>query len=175
MELGLEIKRELTEEDLAALQAPPASPAQIRLKKLRDTHHALARAIASGMSESEAAAVTGYSLVRVSILKHDPAFQELIAQKRKAVDDAYASFHGRMASFATDIIDELRERFEDDPEAMSVKTLHELLETFADRTGHGPRSTQVNVNVSLASRLESARERAGLTSRPKDLELEVIK
>jgi hypothetical protein len=48
VELGLDVVREITAADLVS-EARPKAPAENRLKKIRDTHHALARALAGGM------------------------------------------------------------------------------------------------------------------------------
>lgn len=161
--------RELTAEDRELSLNPPASPAQQRLKKIRDTHHALARALASGMGNAEASACTGYSIVRISILLADPAFQDLIAHYQEIVETAYADLYSRMGALSVDIIDELRERFEDGEEdskgemkPLSTTQLHAMLISFADRTGFGPKTTQVNVNVDLAGRLDAARRRSSI-------------
>lgn len=154
-----EFVRNLTLEDLK-LDAPPALPAAQRLAKIRDVHHALARCIASGMTNNEAAAVTGYSHVRISILNSDPAFKELVSSYRKDINDKWADLGAKMTSFQSDLIDELRERFETEPEKFSNNFIHETIKTFADRTGFGPKTTQVNVNIDLAERLKRARELA---------------
>jgi hypothetical protein len=49
---------------------------------------------------------------------------------------------------------------------MSNAFLQGLLRDFNDRTGYGVKTTQVNVNVEIATRLEAARRRAGLIEGP---------
>lgn len=154
--------RDLDEVDVALLaeekgaKAPP-------LKRLSERHHALARCLASGMAEGDAAVTCGYVSSRVSILKADPAFQELLAFYRQDVNVKYLDMHGVLAGLSLDATMELRERLEADIEAdekkISVGQLIELTKLGADRTGFGPQSSQVNVNVDLAGRLQAARER----------------
>lgn len=133
------------------------------LKRLSERHHALARCLSSGMSEGEAAVTCGYVLSRVSILKADPAFQELLSFYRQSVDSKYLDMHGVLAGLSLDAAMELRERLEIDMDAnekkISVGQLMELTKLGADRTGFGPQSSQLNVNVDLAGRLQAARER----------------
>lgn len=131
------------------------------LKRLSERHHALARNLASGMSPSEAAVICGYALSRVSILQDDPAFQELLAFYRQDVELAYRDLHTRLSGLALDAADELADRLEENPETISVGQLMEVVKLGADRTGFGPQSssTNLNVNVDLASRLQAARER----------------
>lgn len=154
------VERELDEADIELLAVSPAPPAP-ELKRLGERHHALARALASGLSEGEAGALVGYDPSRVSILKASPAFQELLALYRGAKDAQFAEFHGLLAGLATDAALELRSRLEESPEELSAGQLMEMLRIGADRTGYGPSSKQdVTVNVNLAERLEAARQRA---------------
>jgi hypothetical protein len=131
------------------------------IARIRDRHHALARALAAGMGEGQAAAFCGWSLSRVSILKNDPSFKELLAFYREQQDPLYADMAASLAGVSRDALEELRTRLEEAPEAISNGTLVEIAKMGADRTGHGPAtsSTQVNVNLNLAARLESARKR----------------
>src|SRR5687768_16258292 len=73
-----EVTRELTRSDLALLKTERGvQPSHIQ--RLSERHHALARCLASGLSVADACAITGYTPSRVSILKGDPSFEELIA------------------------------------------------------------------------------------------------
>ena len=154
------VSRELTEEDINELQEERGTQAA-PIKKIRDRHHALARNLASGMSQNEAAISCGLSPSRVSILKSDPAFKELLAFYRTDVDNTYRDLHEKLSGLASDAADELTERLEENPETLSTGQLMEVVKLGADRTGHGPQSsnTTVNVNVDMAARLEAARKR----------------
>lgn len=155
-----EVIRPLDRTDLALCGTEKGSKAS-PLKRISERHHALARNLASGMPEGEAAIVCGYDLSRVSILKADPTFQELIVFYRKDVQNAYRGLHDRLFGLAMDAADELAARLEETPDTVSVGQLLEITKMGADRTGFGPQSqtTNVNVNVDLASRLEAARKR----------------
>ena len=154
------VTRPLEAADLAALSEPRGTTAP-ELKRVTERHHALARALASGLSEGEAAALVGYSQSRVSILKDSPAFRELLELYRDQRDTQFAEFHALLAGLATDAALELRERLENDPEELSVGQLMDILRTGADRTGYGPTSKQeTTVRVDLSARLEAARQRA---------------
>lgn len=157
--------RELDSVDIALLQEEKGSKAP-PLKRLSERHHALARCLASGMEPGDAAITCGYVVSRVSILQADPAFQELLAFYRQSVEAKYLDMHGVLAGLSLDAAMELRERLETDMEAekkeISVGQLTELVKLGADRTGFGPQSSQVNVNVDLAGRLQAARERVAL-------------
>lgn len=156
--------RELGEDDLVLLgdergtKAPP-------LKRLAERHHALARTLAQGTDPGVAAIQCGYSASRVSILQADPAFKELIEFYRADVTEKYLDLHSVLAGLSIDAAMELRERLEADIEAddksISVGQLMELTKLGADRTGYGPQSssTNLNINVDMASKLEAARKR----------------
>ena len=60
------------------------------VQTLRDNHHRIARAVASGMSNADVAATCGIAINRVSILKSDPAFVELVAHYRAIITTEWA-------------------------------------------------------------------------------------
>ena len=156
---------DLTEEDIASLaesrgSKPPA------VKKLRDSHHALAKALANGLRDAEAAAVTGYQLATISILKSDPAFKELLSFYRSATVESAAIVADRFRSIALDVASAFHERV-NDPERekdISDADLIKAMGEFADRAGHGKVSRTVNQSqvevYNYADILKAARERA---------------
>lgn len=163
--------RELDEADLVLLgeeRGVKAAP----LKRLSERHHALARCLAQGMTSGDAAINCGYVASRVSVLQADPAFQELVHFYRQDVNSKYLDMHGILAGLSIDAAMELRERLEADAEVeekkLSVTALIELTKLGADRTGFGPQSSQLNVNVDLAGRLEAARKRVAQRQLPKE-------
>lgn len=140
-----------------------------KIAKLRDRHHALARALAAGMGEGEAAILCRYSGSRVSILKNDPAFMELVAFYRKATDEKFYDMAERMAGLGSDAIDELTDRLEENSEDFTTSQLVDIATRMADRTGHGVSTkTDVNVKVGISQRLADARERANKVRFPQD-------
>lgn len=167
--LSAEVTRPLGEADLALLaqnRGIEAAP----IKKITERHHALARALASGLSEAEAAAHVGYSLSRVSILKGSPAFRELLDLYRTSADAQFAEMHATLAGLSKDAALELRARLEDNPDSLSVGQLLQTIQMAADRTGFGPTSKQeTTVRFDLSDRLAAARERARLAQEPRDI------
>lgn len=139
--------RDLTKADLSS-EANVATPA---LKSIRESHHQLARLLASGLKQVEVSAITGFSQSRISILKADPAFEELISFYRGVEDAAFADTRGQLASLSLDAIQALRDRLHDQEEAFKNRELMDLAAFTLDRTGHGPTSTvnSRNVNVTL--------------------------
>lgn len=149
-ELRAEVVRELTAQDLLAMQQEAGIQAPA-LKSLRSYHHTLARTLAQGVKAQEAAMICGISVSRISILKGDPTFMELLTYYQQMEKEQYttarADMHNRLAGLGFDAVEILHERLIDDPDSFEPKTLLAILEATADRTGHG-KTTTVNSNVS---------------------------
>lgn len=156
--LTVSVVRELDRADLVLLATEKGSK-PCAIKRLTERHHALARNIASGMPPGEAGMLQGYSISRVSILQNDPAFKELLEFYREDAQRPYRDLHVRLSGLSMDAAEELSNRLEEEPEKITNNQLMELTKLGADRTGHGPSSTSLNVNVDLAGRLEAARKR----------------
>lgn len=156
--LSAEITRELSQSDIALL-ATERGIQPSALKRISDRHHSLARCLASGMSEAQACVVTGYTAGRISILKGDPAFEELISFYRDDKAGAVLDLQDRMTSLALDATAEIQDRLELNPDSFEIDSLTDIVKLTADRTGNGPKSTQVNVNVNLGDRMKAARQR----------------
>lgn len=159
--------REITPEDVEARAAAKGTLYKAPLKRLTHRHHALARCIAAGNSGSEAAMIVGYDAVTVSILLGNPAFMELVNFYARDINRVYAEMQANMAALGSDVVDELRDRLETAPEEFTNSQLTDLMAKTADRTGNGPQSTsvQVNIHANLADRLAEARRRAAAASK----------
>lgn len=158
-----EVVRELRDADLVLLgQQPVAARNGTALRRLRQSHHKVARLLADGLEPAEVALVSGYSLSRVYVLSTDPSFKELVSFYKENKDKEYEDFHARLAMLATDATQELHARLDEEPDKMSNEFLADLVKTLADRTGHAPvsKSVTTNVNVHLADRLARGRQRA---------------
>jgi hypothetical protein len=161
-----EVSRPLAVSDLAELsrergvQKPQALSA---VKRLSERHRNLARVLAAGKPDWEAAIITGYTPSRISILKNDPAMKHLISHYQEDRDLAYQTVYEKAAAVSADILDEIADRLENPTEDTEF-TNGQLLEAFkalADRSGNGPSSTvESNVNVSISDRLQAARKRS---------------
>lgn len=132
------------------------------VKSLRHSHHRLAQLLASGLVDIRAAALCNMTPNRVSVLKQDPAFRDLIAHYAKNAEEEYTDFHTAAAALGLDALGELQSRLDEEPEKFSISGLMELVKTTADRTGNGPmaKNLNVNLNADLGNRLERARKRA---------------
>lgn len=160
--------RALVRDDLALLTRPEmrgGAAADSRLTALRDPHHRLARFLAAGLPQAEAGSRAGYSYNRVSTLKKDPAFMELVAVYRDKVTQSFVdkadTYHEllftnmvkaeRMLSDTLDVMDE----DEDGPRAANIPKLIAISRDAADRTGYGKHQTQT-INGDFAAQLEAS-------------------
>lgn len=151
---------EVGESDLALLAGSRDTKPR-PIQKLRDRHHLLARCVAGGMSLTEASAITGYEPSRISVLKSDPAFKELVAGYQQTKELAFADFQDRAAAVALEALNLIHEELEDSPEEVSMGQKLEIVKTLADRTGNAPisRAVNVNANIDIGDRLNKANAR----------------
>jgi hypothetical protein len=159
MALDLEIYGAATE--LTEADAPPQTPSTT-LVRLRDSHHALARNLAHGMSVPDASLATGYSIPRIHILLRDPAFRELMAHYRDRTREAVLDMEQRFLGVAADAAQEIRERLETAPETVDNDTLLDIFKVMADRAGFAPvsRSVSKNYNFNIGERLDARKRRS---------------
>lgn len=124
-EVNFEILRELTQEDLdAPLALAPVKPKP--LTAIRASHHQLAQVLARGASDTEASLVTGYTPGYISILRTDPAFQELLAHYGKVTEAVFVDVAERMRVLGLGSLEELQRRLEEAPDDWSRRELMEL-------------------------------------------------
>ena len=159
----VEVVRELTEADLERLKVDRGVRAPA-LKRLTFMHHSIARLVAQGEAGYAIALATGYSESRISILKSDPAFQELVARYQQEVEaerhDAYAFTQAKLQAISVDALEVIHERALD--EETPTREVVEIAKMTLDRSGFGPasKSQNLNVNLDLAGQLAAGRQRA---------------
>lgn len=139
----------LTLKDLEA-QAPK-SPKVVA--KIRDSHHQLARLVAEGQKIVEISFVSGYSPGHINRLMADPAFQELVTHYQGVVEEKYLSVHERISALATDTIQEIRSRLDEEPDSFTIASLTEIAKVTLDRSGFGPQKTinQTTITAQVTS------------------------
>lgn len=166
--LSAEVVRELVQSDLALL-ATERGVKPSHIQSITDRHHALARCLSTGMTVFEACQVTGYTPSRVSVLRGDPAFEELVAHYRDIGAEATYDYQ-RKAAIARNVATDLAlDKMTDSPEELSFDQRLDAVKLFSAMTGQGPQAkTQatVNVNLSMGDRMKAARERAGQRNLP---------
>ncbi len=132
--LEAEAVRPLEQADLELASTVERNSQPPAIKRITDRHHALARLLAAGTPEGEAALILGYDNSRVSILKQSPAFQELLDLYRAEVDREFATTLDHMAGLSRDALLELRERIEEEPEKFSNRELLSVVNEMVDRS-----------------------------------------
>lgn len=146
---------------LLSSEDPPKS----NIKSIRDHHHRLAILVAQGKRTGEIAAETGMSLSRISILKGDPTFQQLVegyrAQCTKIELDAYAMVVAKRSHVEMLALQIMEDRLENLDEMVDMRTVLDIYADMADRNGHSKvlKSQRLNVNMDLADGLAEARQR----------------
>lgn len=118
-------------------EVPPAAPTA-GIAKIRDLHHRVAQMLAAGVRETEVAARTGMTPARISLLKNDPTFAELLGFYQTERREIYRDVLAQMKSLSSDALAELHDRLLDDPGSFGVKSLMDLAVLGLDRTGHAP-------------------------------------
>jgi hypothetical protein len=157
-----EIVRGLKPEDLQGLAIdrgvrPPA------LKRLTEMHHLIARLIAEGEAGHAIALATGYSQSRISILKSDPAFQELVAQYAADVDDVRREYFvdttAKLVAIRNDGLERIHENILDG--VLDPRDTLDAVKMALDRSGYGPasKSQTTNLNVNYADVMANSRAR----------------
>lgn len=131
------VVRELGDVDLPLILDPPAVLPNSggAVKTLRSPHHQLARLIAQGVKGPDIQMITGYTPSRISVLKGDPAFQELVSYYAGQTEEVFVDVHKRMAQVGVMAMEELQTRLEEEPEKIGVTTLMDII----DMT-HGPKA-----------------------------------
>ncbi len=133
--LAIAKTRDLDDGDLANILAPPPAGAQTpTVLELRHGHHTIARLLADGTKQVEISAITGYSQSRISILKGDPAFQELMAYYSTQKEAIYLDVHQRLGTLAITAVEELQQRLDEGPGKMTNREVKEIAEMALDRS-----------------------------------------
>ncbi len=157
--------RSMTKADIEMLRQPSA---RVRLKRISDSHHILARLIVSGLSLSEIARETGYSINRISYLRGSPAMVELIeryraedtTEWRKTRDGYYDYVHAASLKSWRKIVEKLDADDENEVTEIPIRDLMKIADSGADRVGYHRKSTKENINVNFAAQLEAAYRRS---------------
>ena len=156
--VGLDLELCGVVREVAAGEVVPKGSAPA-VSRLRDSHHALARLLARGLNETEAAHITGYALSRISSLKRDPLFAELVEAYRYEHRDNARDLEALWLGIATDYGQHIHEELLDSPESVPVSVALDVFKAFADRAGMAPvtRSVNKNLNLNIGDRLDRAR------------------
>lgn len=156
--------QEVTRADLSHLQAPRP---QGLVKSLRDSHHRVAQAVAAGMSNGQVAETCGLSINRVSQLRGDPSFIELVAHYRSMLTedwretaDPVSEYMRSNALKAEQLISDRLDKAMEEDETIPLSQLVQVTSDRYDRLGYSKVTKSVNLNVDFAANLEAARRRS---------------
>lgn len=148
--LEVEVLDAIDVSDLVERAASPLPTSEApSIAKLRQIHHEIARLLASGLNETEVAASTGYSISRISILKQDPSFKELLAYYSRKSEEVFIDVRKRLAMLGTDAVAELQDRLDFKPDSLTNTQLIEITKATLDRAGYNPVAKSENVQVLL--------------------------
>lgn len=117
--------------------------------RIKHRHHSLARALAEGLTCTEAAAVTGYAISRVSILQNDPAFAELVANYTSQVREKFLDAQQKRAELHETVLDELQSRLDENPDKLGTATLIEMLKVTEDKLSAAAASAMPRTGLSV--------------------------
>lgn len=145
------------------------------IKKIREKHHSIARLIASGLSQTMAAQLTGYTAGYVGVLLGAPAMQELVSLYRSNYAASADLIGEKLRTVAMDAVDELAHRLEESPESIDEHALLGMAKLGLDRSGHGPTShvnlrTEQHIFDHAELRKRDAAARQASSSRIIDIE-----
>jgi hypothetical protein len=169
--------RPLIEADLATLREKSAPVA--RLQTLRDSHHNVARHMASGLSNVQIADVTGHTLGSLSRWRRDPSMQDLVAHYRAMITEEWHEEVDQIQRYATRNMLKaermISDKLDEADETGDLPTFRDLVSITSDRYdrfGYGKRSSSTNLNIDYASALEAAIARQRQAPPPPAIEAE---
>lgn len=123
--------RALSAEDMQALECRTRHLAQMRV-----SHQEAARLLAQGHTPTEVAALTGYSLSTIRLLRASPAFSDLVSYYVGQKDAVAFDMQAKLALAAADGLQRLHEHLLD--ESATPSFVRQVTMDLLDRTGHAP-------------------------------------
>jgi len=145
--LLMSITRSLTAEDLVSLSlTDPVRTGPPTIQRIRASHVAAARHLASGKTIKETAFLVGRTPQRISDLTRDPTFQELTTYYRDQITEIDLNeaeqFQTALKDIATLATDEITDRLEDPQKRAEIPTaeLRQLAQFGLDRTVAPPKT-----------------------------------
>ena len=142
--LSIEVERELTEADLLELRfMPDNSPPT--LKTISARHRRTAMMVAQGRSNEEIAEALGYTPTRVSQLRFDPSFAELVAGYEDQIHEESLAdekrYRAKLLMAGETALDSMMEQLEENPRAIPFSERRQVVTMAADRTVAPPRGS----------------------------------
>lgn len=143
-ELTVEFVKELEGEESATLSVrEEATP----LRRLRQSHHKLAKLLAQGEPAIAISLITGYDLEYIYGIQANETFQELMAHYKVVGELAEADIRGQMASAGQMALAELTRRLDEEPEEFGIGQLQDTVELLLVKPMQGQPSHGVGANA----------------------------
>lgn len=139
-------ERELEWDDLPALMEHRGVGGK-RLQNIRSIHHKIARMMAAGCANVEIAAATGMHHNYLTVLRGDPAFQELLAHYEENEKELFYNVRERAAQLGMTAAEVLQQRLLEEPDRIPTKDLMTIMQGGFDYGGHKPAERSENLHV----------------------------
>lgn len=105
----------------------------VSLVRVKAAHHRIAQFCATGLSNVEVGALTGYTPQYISNLRTgNPAFQELVSHYTRKAEAEMLDLRAKQARLGEMAVDELTDRLAENPEQYSIRELLEVVEKNAN-------------------------------------------
>lgn len=106
----------------------------VSVVRIKAAHHRIAQYCASGLSNVEVGALTGYTPQYVSNLRTgNPAFQELVEHYTRRAEAEMIDLRAKQARLGELAVDELTDRLTDDPEQFTNAELLDVIDSNANK------------------------------------------
>ena len=148
------VVRELNMSDiyrLSSIEITKTAPPP--LQRLKATHHAAARLLASGKSSVDVALLVGRTPQRIRDLQKDPAFTELVAYYHDQITETELEdtvrLRAKLVNIAEAAVDEIDERLDSDEKRAKIPIgeLRQIAEMGLDRTVAPPKTATPVANA----------------------------
>ena len=149
-----DLDREEAEQALRLLATPaaPTNASMPAVRRLRAWHHALARDMVSGLSDTDLARAYGCSVLTLDRLRRSPAFQSLLAAYLKAPEEEALGMAAKLRAVTAKAVDHLEELLDGAaPGSLPSQFLEKILFGLLDRTGHTPVQKSVNLSAGVSA------------------------
>jgi hypothetical protein len=148
--------RDLTETDIDLMNGTSLNSKTPSILHIKTVHHQAASLIASGMRMVDVSAATGLCQSRLSILKNDPSFKDLlehysgeVREEETEVRKSLTQIKERILSLSSEALETLIQRIEEHPDEISTRDLGEIAKLALDRGGFAP-VTKISKEIGLS-------------------------
>lgn len=139
--------------------AEQRSVGETQLQRIRSIHHKIAQMLAQGCANVEVAAAVSMNPTYISVLRADPAFQELLSHYENAEQEAWADVRKKAALVGMTAVEVLQDRLLENPDRVSTKDLVQVVQSGLDYGGHKPAQRSENLHyVTTSEEIEEIKQ-----------------